>query len=199
MVFMGWRGLLALTLWAGLADARAQDYPAPGFDCANASSPQELRICRSPQLSGLDGRHWYLAERAIRGAEDRDKARSGVERWINEVRNACQDDKCLEDAYVARIGELERNVATLAPEKPPPQPRMVPTTPSAPAVPSTSTAAVPVAPAPAAPPPAPARASTAPPEPDAGIAIPYWIWALAFVVGWVALKGRKRGQADKER
>src|SRR5260221_8563807 len=47
IIFMRWLVLSGLTLWLGAADSRAQGYPTPGFDCANASMPQELRICRS--------------------------------------------------------------------------------------------------------------------------------------------------------
>jgi hypothetical protein len=46
----------------GAAGAFAQDYPTPSFDCANIMTPQELRICRSQELSELDGRHGSLVD-----------------------------------------------------------------------------------------------------------------------------------------
>jgi hypothetical protein len=188
IVFMGWQGLVALTLWAGLADARAQNYPAPGFDCANASTPQELRICRSPQLSALDGRHWYLADRAIRGSADRDATRSEVEGWINRVRNECPTDACLVDAYTARIAQLEGSVAQLAPEKPPPQPRMLSTSPASPA-------AADPPPAVTGPAPAPAPAAKPAPIPEASPGVPMWAWLVlaAVIVAGFVMGRRKKG------
>ena len=105
------------------AGAGAQGFATPGFDCANISTPQELRICRSPELSELDGRHWYLAERVVRASPDRERTRADVDGWIEHVRNACSTDGCLAAAYGARVAQLEREVAKLAP---PPAPAAVP-------------------------------------------------------------------------
>lgn len=112
--------LAALSTTAALA----QGYPVPSFDCANTTTAQELRICRSPQLSELDGRHGALAERAVRAAPDRDKAVAEMDAWLERVRNPCQTDACLVDAYSAHIAELERTV-------PPPPPAPAFTMPAA--------------------------------------------------------------------
>jgi uncharacterized protein len=95
--------------------ATAQGYPTPSFDCANTTTAQELRICRSPELSELDGRHGALVERAVRAAPDRDKAVAEMDAWLQRVRDPCQTDQCLVDAYTAHIAEIERTV-------PPPKP-----------------------------------------------------------------------------
>jgi hypothetical protein len=106
--------ILALAAMAA-AQAFAQDYPTPSFDCANIMTPQELRICRSQELSELDGRHGSLVERAIRASSDREQTRSEMEAWLERVRNPCQTDQCLVEAYTARIRELELIVPPLVP------------------------------------------------------------------------------------
>src|SRR5476649_1826568 len=79
-------------------DAFAQDYPTPSFDCANVMSPQELQICRSQELSELDGRHGSLAERAIRTSPNREQTRAEMDACLERVRNPCQTDSCLVEA-----------------------------------------------------------------------------------------------------
>jgi len=109
--------LAALVLFLAGA-ARAQDYPVPSFDCANITTDQELHICRTPRLAELDGRFGYLQELAVRTAKNRGQAVNDGDLWRANVRNPCQDDKCLEDAYTARIAQLERIVASQPPIKP---------------------------------------------------------------------------------
>jgi uncharacterized protein len=104
-------GALAFT-----QDAFAQDYPTPSFDCANVMSPQELQICRSQELSELDGRHGSLVERAIRTSPNRDETRAEMDAWLERVRNPCQTDSCLVDAYTSHIRELERIVPAVMPQ-----------------------------------------------------------------------------------
>jgi uncharacterized protein len=108
----------ALLLAFGAFAAHAQDYPVPSFDCANITTQQELHICRTPKLAELDGKFGYLQELAVRTAKNREQAVSDGDLWRANVRNPCQDDKCLEGAYAARIAELERIVASQPPLKP---------------------------------------------------------------------------------
>jgi uncharacterized protein len=100
----------------GTARAFAQDYPTPSFDCANTMSPQELRICRSQELSELDGRNGWLAARAIRSAADREATQAEMDAWLERVRNPCQTDQCLVEAYASHIRELELIVPARMPE-----------------------------------------------------------------------------------
>src|SRR5260221_9505108 len=100
----------------GAAGAYAQDYPTPSFDCANIVTPQELRICRSQELSELDGRHGALVERYVRTAPDRGEAVGEMDAWLERVRNPCQTDQCLAEAYAAHIRELERIVPAALPQ-----------------------------------------------------------------------------------
>jgi uncharacterized protein len=97
----------------GVTRAFAQDYPTPSFDCANIMTPQELQICRSPELAELDGHHGSLVERAIRASADREQTRADMDAWLERVRNPCQTHQCLMDAYTAHIRELELIVPPL--------------------------------------------------------------------------------------
>ena len=96
--------------------AFAQDYPTPSFDCANVMSPQELQICRSQELSELDGRHGSLVERTIRTSPNREQTRAEMDAWLERVRNPCQTDSCLVEAYTSHIRELERIVPAVMPQ-----------------------------------------------------------------------------------
>src|SRR5450631_4562543 len=100
----------------GAAGAFAQDYPTPSFDCANIMTPQELQICRSQELSELDGRHGSLVERAVRTSPNREGTRAEMDAWLERVRNPCQTDQCLVDAYTSHIRELERIVPAALPQ-----------------------------------------------------------------------------------
>jgi hypothetical protein len=73
----------------------------------------------------MDGLHWHLAERAIKGSRDPERTRADVEGWIANVRNACETDACMAAAYEARNAELERVVAKIAPPPPLPAPRPI--------------------------------------------------------------------------
>lgn len=108
------KATIAAVLAMAALGARAEAYPSPSFDCANTTTAQELAICRSPELSALDGRHGYLAALAIRTSPNIEATRGEVDAWLRDVRNACQTDACLVEAYTARIGALERETAAPA-------------------------------------------------------------------------------------
>ena len=82
---------------------------AASFDCAKASSPTEKMICQNPKISKLDDR---LSEvyKEIRKADASvvDEQRA----WLKEAR-ACKEEKCLENAYGARVEDLENRWAKL--------------------------------------------------------------------------------------
>lgn len=97
---------LTLFLFAGGADAAS-------FDCAKASKPDEIAICKSQKLSDLDVKMATLygvrteipMMMGARGAaQDEQKA-------FLTKRAACGGDvSCIEDAYAARIAELEETI-----------------------------------------------------------------------------------------
>lgn len=185
-----------LTLALAAADSPGQGYPSPGFDCANATSPQELRICRSPRISEMDGLHWHLAERAIKGSGDPERTRADVEGWIAKVRNACETDACMVAAYEARNAELERAVAKLAPPPPLPAPRPIASPPpplEKPKPPEAiPTPVTPLATATTAPPAAPAKpVAAAPPRNEEKEDAPLWPWFAAGALIVAALIAKR--------
>jgi uncharacterized protein len=86
---------------------------AASFDCARASTADEVTVCRSPALSALDsemGGLWYAYSRVpmlMGGNGNRgDEARAFLER-----RRACgRSVACLTRTYGARIAELHRGI-----------------------------------------------------------------------------------------
>lgn len=81
---------------------------AASFDCTKAATPTEKMICSNQRISDLDeylGRYYYGARAQLgRGATclvptQRD--------WLRNVRNACKDKACLENAYLQRLAELD--------------------------------------------------------------------------------------------
>ena len=82
---------------------------AASFDCAKARTPVEKLICGRPQLGELDEK----LDAAFKGAKDGllpDEARRVTQeqlQWLRTVRNSCTDAACLEQAYTARLKELD--------------------------------------------------------------------------------------------
>ncbi len=161
--------------------AFAQDYPTPSFDCANVMSPQELQICRSQELSELDGRHGSLVERAIRASSNREQTQTEMDAWLERVRNPCQTDSCLVEAYTSHIRELERIVPAVMP-----QPAF--TAPAAKAAPEPARPAA----AKAVPPPQPVGADDDEDEDESPASgIPITLAALALAV-WLVFRAARR-------
>ncbi|GGE48410.1 hypothetical protein GCM10007276_26950 [Agaricicola taiwanensis] len=84
-----------------------------GFDCGKAKKPDEIAVCKNPELSGLDSQMtglWYGYSKVpmfmgARGAR-RDEAQAFLAR-----RAACGSDaECLAAAYRERIGALEESL-----------------------------------------------------------------------------------------
>lgn len=83
------------------------------FDCAKASAPDEVEICKDPELSELDtrmGALWFSYSRVpfLMGANG---ARHDAASRFLEKRKACGGDvACLRAAYTQRIAELKTNI-----------------------------------------------------------------------------------------
>jgi uncharacterized protein len=86
---------------------------AASFDCSRARAAEEVTICNSPSLSGLDsemGAYWHVYSRApmaMSGNIDRaERAQAFLMR-----RHACgRNVACLTALYGSRIAELRREV-----------------------------------------------------------------------------------------
>ena len=86
---------------------------AASFDCAKASAPDEVAICKNPELSELDtrmGALWFSYSKVpfLMGANG---ARHDAASAFLEKRKACGGDvACLHEAYAQRIAELKENI-----------------------------------------------------------------------------------------
>lgn len=86
---------------------------AASFDCAKASQPDEVAICKNPDLSELDtrmGALWFAYSKVpfLMGANG---ARHDAALAFLEKRKACGSDAaCLRAAYTQRIAELKTDI-----------------------------------------------------------------------------------------
>lgn len=85
----------------------AQPLMAASFDCAQASTDIEQRICQDDELSDLDSQlgNLYSGLSDALDVSERDALRDAQRRWIGQ-RNACDGTACLRDRYRQRIEAL---------------------------------------------------------------------------------------------
>ena len=79
---------------------------AASFDCSKSSTEVENLICYNPIVSSLDEKMANLYRVALENSSDKTSIRSEQKTWISTVRNKCDNDKCLTQAYNMRIVSL---------------------------------------------------------------------------------------------
>lgn len=79
---------------------------AASFDCGKAVAPVEKQICADPELSGLDERLAATYQKVLDTAPDKESVKRRQREWLTTVRDACRDEKCVRNAYIARLKEL---------------------------------------------------------------------------------------------
>lgn len=84
---------------------------AASFDCSMAGTSIENAICSNPELSNLDEQLASSYRAAVTISADKIKLKHEQRAWINQVRNKCDDIKCLALAYHDRINELTRSAS----------------------------------------------------------------------------------------
>ncbi len=95
--------------WLATRIARYQNDPrGPSYNCARASTRDEVMICGSPMLAGLDRElaELYTRLRASLTGEDKQALQSTQTRWLRE-RRTCRSEACVRDLYAERIRFLE--------------------------------------------------------------------------------------------
>lgn len=80
---------------------------APSFDCSKAGSRAEVMICHSQSLSRLDARLARAYREALAAEPDSASVRQLQTDWLQNVRNRCTTEPCLEAAYKERLEQLE--------------------------------------------------------------------------------------------
>lgn len=96
-----------------LACAFAAPAQAASFDCAKASSPDEVAICADPGLSALDsemGGLWYAYSRVPMLMGSSGNRRDAAQGFLADRRRCGSDIPCLKGVYTARIEVLRRGI-----------------------------------------------------------------------------------------
>jgi uncharacterized protein YecT (DUF1311 family) len=92
------------------------------FDCKKAGRNVEHLICKDPELVKLDTtvNRGYVAMLLTDSKEIsyQDPVRLDQINWIRKVRNSCNDNACLLNAYRARIQYIKGKIATTDPSYP---------------------------------------------------------------------------------
>lgn len=81
---------------------------AASFDCKKASTAVEKSICANPELSFLDEILTSTYQKVIDVATDRSGVHRYQREWLTKIRDACQDEGCLKNTYIARYRELSK-------------------------------------------------------------------------------------------
>jgi len=76
------------------------------FDCSKSYTFIEHAICSDKRLSKLDEQLGNAYQKAIATASAPNVIKAEQQNWLDSVRNACQDKKCLKLVYEARVKAL---------------------------------------------------------------------------------------------
>lgn len=110
--------------WAYLFERQtnAPENAEQSFDCRKAGTRVEHLICNNPELVKLDAtvNRGYVAMQLSDSKEIsyQDSVRLDQINWIRNVRNACADNRCLLNAYRARIQYIKGEIVTTYPSYP---------------------------------------------------------------------------------
>lgn len=85
------------------------------FDCNKASTRTEKMICSNAKLSSADEQLAKSFKEALAASTDKQALRDEQKEWLASQRDVCPAAACMLDAYLARIGQLDRISAGAAP------------------------------------------------------------------------------------
>jgi len=86
--------------------AAARAVPGPSFSCDRDLTEVETTICNSQELSRLDRELANAFEAAQRLAGRKALLRKQQNLWQMAVRDKCEDDSCIRQAYESRFREV---------------------------------------------------------------------------------------------
>ena len=106
--------LFAFSLFSLFLVSAPRGAEAASFDCARATTPDELAVCRTPDLSSLDsemGALFSAYQQMPLGAMGALNARREDAQAFLRTRGACGGDvECLRGAYRTRLANLRENI-----------------------------------------------------------------------------------------
>lgn len=97
--------MFAIPLWICLSAAVAQ---GASFDCHKASTRAEKMICSNANLSRADERLAKSFKEALAASTDKQAVRREQREWLSSQRDVCPTAKCMLDAYLVRIAQLDK-------------------------------------------------------------------------------------------
>jgi uncharacterized protein len=87
---------------------------AASFDCDKATTITEKAVCTDSQLSALDDQMVQSYKNALAHSSDRNALTATQRSWLSQKRNTCRGDiTCLQQAYTARLSELDAHAASI--------------------------------------------------------------------------------------
>lgn len=86
---------------------------AQSFNCARASTPDEVLICQNGYLAGLDEQmaQLYSELRAYMSAPRKDALQSTQRTWLNSRKRCGYNEDCIAVHYTDRIAALQSSLA----------------------------------------------------------------------------------------
>ncbi len=112
--------LVSLTLFTPFPSVNAAS-----FDCSKASTLVENAICADAQLSARDDALLDAYKQALVNAPDANRLKADQRAWLKNVRNKCQNVKCLIKVYDQRLAELGGGLGSVAKVSRPDDPSIV--------------------------------------------------------------------------
>ena len=79
---------------------------AAGFDCSNAKSPTEQRICADPLLTKMDRELGDAYDHVLKTSDDADDWKADQLAWLAERNRCASDNGCLRQQYSERLTVL---------------------------------------------------------------------------------------------
>jgi uncharacterized protein len=77
------------------------------IDCSRATSNADRLVCSNDRLASAEEAMARAYRNALRRGVDVEKLRATQREWKASVRDLCNDAACLQQAYGARISELD--------------------------------------------------------------------------------------------
>jgi uncharacterized protein len=88
---------------------------ATSFDCQKAVSLIEKAICTDKILGDLDDSLQQSYQKALEHSQDAAALKTSQLEWLKNVRNQCADNRCVKEAYTARLQVFDKQGTTTAP------------------------------------------------------------------------------------
>jgi uncharacterized protein len=97
-------------LWVGAILAKGILWNFAGaasFDCKNAGTTIELKICENAELEQLDEKLAGKYREKLKNKAEMAAILRDQRNWLRDVRNKCQDTACLVAAYRGRMAQID--------------------------------------------------------------------------------------------